>query len=608
MYHQHFIFFKGRLMKKVLLASLFFYFYGGSSLGLSEILYNGESVPWSAAATWDSNGSTIQSSSVSPHTRPNHIRMNLVQKGNYWSAAGYVPKNWNPMDFSTLKSIGFWLKSSSATQLLFQVFDGKTASLPVTIQAVPSYTKFSVPISSLNTNGVNLKTINALVFAISKDGSLTYTVDVDDIETLTCSCVCPCPCPVPTPSPSPVPPTPTPVVPTPSPSPVPIPTPPSPSAGNRESWIWPFNSAVAWSDEFSAIAANSASFTHVSPTFYSMNYPYSSGIVSYVNCPGSAYACTGQGTNNFGTFSNLTGSVSSFNGRTITTQTTVQMFHSLGLKVVPAIYAGAGNGGTDAGVSAILCLTSSTGCPVQTAFISAMVGELVANGYDGYNLDWEMGNGVTSAHSQRFVDFVNALKAAFVKAGASSALVTLDLISPNVVGSWCSGNDGFIDLGLLAKSSIDRIIVEDYPTEWQTRPSQNPGWTAPSSCVQPLQNCYGSASVLDHSHPSGCENSFTAYLTLMCSPNWPDASKIVIGLDASSGGTNPIAGEAFQYINSYGYTKVAVWPDEWPFMSTKSIVPSSANWYSLLKGFLQQGNLSKKMVKEKEVKVKKKKK
>jgi hypothetical protein len=76
---------------------------------------------------------------------------------------------------------------------------------------------------------------------------------------------------------------------------------------------------------------------------------------------------------------------------------------------------------------------------------------------------------------------------------------------------------------------------------------------------------------------------------LICPCSNLPANKIIIGLMSYSSGTNPIAGKVFAAMQSYGFAKVAVWPQlegSYPFLSSNNIVPSQTNWYSLLAQFL----------------------
>jgi spore germination protein YaaH len=302
-----------------------------------------------------------------------------------------------------------------------------------------------------------------------------------------------------------------------------------------------------YATEIATIATNKASFTHVSPAFYSLNYDYLSGVAYYSTCPSSGNAdCTGNGTNNF-------------NGLT-TAQFTAKAT-AAGLATVPLIYAGSENDGSDTGVQNLLNNTSGA----ATAFISAMTAEAVSNGYAGYNLDWEMGTAIDNTYTTKFVTFVNNFKAALAPHGMS---LSVDAIVSNINGTWCSSNDGYLNFAALATSSIDRIIIEDYI---------NTLGTATTTC----QN--SAATVLNATSPVDCDYTLTGMMNLMCA-NLP-TDKIVIGLDADPGSTNPIAGTAFADLKSYGFTRVAVWPQD-PFMDTSGIVPASDNWYTLLQNFL----------------------
>jgi hypothetical protein len=338
-----------------------------------------------------------------------------------------------------------------------------------------------------------------------------------------------------------------------------------------ESWVWPYNSNDGWPPQIKAMDDHAASFTHLSPTFYTVNYgsaAYASGVAHYVTCSDPC-GCSDIGTNNFGKFTGLTGASSSFNNTTITTQTFTTWAHGRGLKVVPAIYGGAGNCGTDTSIDAILCKGSTTVCSAQTNFIDSMVTELVSNGYDGYNIDWET-KAVAGSYARAFVSFVNAFKAALISAGAPDALVTVDALDNNMAGTYCSGNNGFIDLSLLKDSSIDRVILEDY---------YQPLGTATTSCPN---------TPLSSSSPLACSETMTAQLALMCPPNL-SYDKAVIGLMTASSATNPFAGAALSAMKSYGFTKVAVWP-QYPFMNTTGMSPTDAasTWYGLLQSFIAQ--------------------
>ena len=253
----------------------------------------------------------------------------------------------------------------------------------------------------------------------------------------------------------------------------------------------------------------------------------------------------------------------------MTTAAYTKQLASAGLATVPAIYAGSANGGSDTGVENILNNTNGA----ATSFIAAMVQEAVTNGYAGYNLDWEMGSAVGGTYADKFIAFVNTFKAALKPHGMS---LSVDAIVSNINGTWCSGNSGYLDFNKLATSSIDRVIIETYTSTLGT---------AFSSCQ---------AVVLSTSAPAACpvnssgnDVTATGLFNFMCH-NLP-ASMVVIGLETYSTGSNPIAGQAVSIMRQYGMSKIAVWPQiegSYPFLSAQGLVASQADWYSLLKAFL----------------------
>lgn len=326
------------------------------------------------------------------------------------------------------------------------------------------------------------------------------------------------------------------------------------SANVPEAWVWVYGD---WSDSLSSILANANAFTHVSPTFYSLNNSYTAGLPSYATCStnGSDYVCTDAGINSFGG---------------LTTAQLTQRLNDSNLATVPAIYAGAANGGSDQGVQNILDDPNGVGA----RFIASMLGEALSNGYAGYNLDWEMGNGVGSAYADKFVRFVNLFKAALGPHGLS---LSVDAVVNNINGSFCSGNDGYLDFGKLGTSQLDRVIIEAY----------TPVLGGASSACQNL--------TLSTDHPAACplntegtHVTATGLFDYMCS-NLP-AGMVVIGLESYSDGSNPIAGQLLSTMKAYKFNKVAVWPEKeqgYPFLSTHGLSNTDGDWYSLLRNFLR---------------------
>ena len=306
-----------------------------------------------------------------------------------------------------------------------------------------------------------------------------------------------------------------------------------------------------------AITANKASFTHISPTFYSVNYNYQSGVAYYSTCGSGAlggYNCADAGTNNF-------------DGMT-TKQVTAQIT-AAGLKTVPAIYGGGANGGTDTGVQNLLNNTNGA----ATSFIAAMVSEAVSNGYAGYNIDWEVTSTTGSAYADKLVTFLNNFKAALA---VHSMALSFDVIVSNINGTWCSGNNGYADFAKLSASTVDRIIIEDYTAALGTMST---------SCQSAVLS--SAAPIACPLNANGSDVNAIGLFNFMCS-NLP-ASKIVIGLESFSGASNDIAGQEFTAMEGYGFTNVALWPQAesgYPFLSNAGYVPTTSNWYTQLAAFL----------------------
>lgn len=146
---------------------------------VSGPIYNGETVKFSTSSSWDANGSSLRQASAAPFSKPNHLRATLKVK-NWWAAAAYVPKGWQPVALS--ESLSFRAKSSRSHELMVQLQDAnKKVSDLFKINATPAYVKHTIPLSMFT--GVDTSKITAIIFAVSLKGTASYTVDVDDIET-----------------------------------------------------------------------------------------------------------------------------------------------------------------------------------------------------------------------------------------------------------------------------------------------------------------------------------------------------------------------------------------------------------------------------------------
>ena len=221
--------------------------------------------------------------------------------------------------------------------------------------------------------------------------------------------------------------------------------------------------------------------------------------------------------------------------------------HGAGMKLVPLIYGG----NTDYS-------TFLTDSGAQSTFITWLVTEAQTNDYDGWNIDWEP----NSINSMQYVSFLTAAKAAL---HAKNLILTVD------IGGWYiqqCGADG-IDLTKIGPA-VDVAIIEDYAGGEGTAPTTCTG--APSGMV----NCDPDPT-----------SYFGAQLGLMCDIS--PVSAVSIGLIDGSGGSgaNPFLPKALTDIAAIGFTQVAVWPDEDPFLVPTNI-PNGGTWYSNLAQFLAQ--------------------
>ena len=276
-------------------------------------------------------------------------------------------------------------------------------------------------------------------------------------------------------------------------------------------------------------SANPKAFTQVSPDFYQMN----SSVTPQLN------------------------GGSTFDGLSIA-QVAMQV-HAAGMKLIPLMYAGAGNDGTDQYIQDVL--NDSPG-GTQSTFINWLVMEAKTNQYDGWNLDWEVGNTGYTQYGMKYVTFLTAAKAAL---HAQNMILTID------VGDWYvrqCGGDGLIDLTQIGPA-VDAAIIEDYA-----------GGLGPPD---PLSACPGGTPA----SMANCDptNYFGAQLNVMCDVS--PTSSVSIGLiqESDGTGTNSFLDKALDAVSTIGFTSVAVWPDNTPFLSTAG-VPSGDTWYSLLAAYL----------------------
>jgi hypothetical protein len=294
----------------------------------------------------------------------------------------------------------------------------------------------------------------------------------------------------------------------------------------KQSIIWIPTYLGSFAANLKMVTSNPKSFTHVAPDIYQLNFAYTSGPAK------------------------LSGN--SFDGLSV--QQIAQQVHAAGMKLMPLVYAGAGNGGTDQGIQNIL---NDSPAGAQSSFISSMVKEAQTMMYDGWNLDFEVQGTNYSQYGTKYVTFLTAFKAAL---NAQNMILTVEL------GDWFTrqcGGDGLIDLTTIGPS-VDRVIIMDYSGTYGT----------------PVTSCPGKPPA-----QQSCANQFGALMNIMCDVS--PSSAVSIGLIEGSGGsgTNPFLDQALNAVAAAGFTSVAVWPDATPFLNPANI-PGGATWYSLLAGYM----------------------
>jgi glycosyl hydrolase family 18 (putative chitinase) len=298
-----------------------------------------------------------------------------------------------------------------------------------------------------------------------------------------------------------------------------------PPSVNKQSLLWLWQ---GYSGALDTLAANPKAFTHVAPAFYQLNYSYTSGAAQF------------NGGN-------------SFDGMSAAQVT--QKIHAAGMKCAPMVQAGAGNNGVDQGIQNVLDDQPSG---AQSSFITSMVTEAQSNGYDGYNLDWEVNNLFYSDYGQKYLSFLSAFKQAL---NAHQMALSID------IGDWytlqcdASCTTGLVDLTHIGQS-VDSAIFMDY--------SDNLG--------TPGTSCPAVAGLLD------CDN-FSGGLNVMCNVMPPQNVSIGLIAGPGSAGANAYLDKALDDIASYGFSAVAVWPGSSAMPSSQG-VPGGATWYSLLGAFL----------------------
>lgn len=152
-----------------------------SSSLFGQTLYDGETFPFSQGVTFDGNGSKIEESTATPFTPPKHLRA-MIKNVNWWGATGYVFDNYRTIDFTNHILLSFQMRSSQKGILLgVQLHDeaGKNSNF-LRVETDYNYQEINLPIDMFT--GVDLSRITSVIFSVSRSGTNSQVVDVDNIE------------------------------------------------------------------------------------------------------------------------------------------------------------------------------------------------------------------------------------------------------------------------------------------------------------------------------------------------------------------------------------------------------------------------------------------
>jgi hypothetical protein len=154
--------------------------------------------------------------------------------------------------------------------------------------------------------------------------------------------------------------------------------------------------------------------------------------------------------------------------------------------------------------------------------------------------------------------------------------MTLSIVIGEAYIRQCALSEGdplgwdLVDLTQIGPA-VDRVIVMAYGTSLGV-----PDMSCPGGTPSPQASCD--------------DSSFGLMMNVMCDVS--PSSAVSIGLiqgantDKTYGnGTNPFLDQALNAIATVGFTGVAVWPDDTPFLDSTKI-PNGGTWYSLLANYM----------------------
>jgi hypothetical protein len=320
-------------------------------------------------------------------------------------------------------------------------------------------------------------------------------------------------------------------------------------------------SSIGWAvdypaDVLTAIAAHPGAFTHVAVLLYDVG-AYASGVAPFWNTP------AGKDSFEYG----------------LTSAELASKVHAMGLKVLAAVIGGQ-EFGSNQGLVNIL---DDSPPGTQASFVSSMVGEAEAKGYDGYALDLAMGGAPVglvidqALYGAKMVAFLGGFRQAL----HDRKLVLTVAIVPNDVEQSCtSSGSGVLDLTQLGRY-VDLTMLEAYGSSLGSGAS-----ACPATYTDPV-GCY-TGSVF---------GPFANAVDLLCS-NTAQAAQMTVMMNASPSMTNPFAGNALALVQSYGIESVSLFPQintagdggSYAIYDTTGIRPAGTDWFTLLSTFVGGGS------------------
>jgi len=148
----------------------------------AKTLYDGETVLFGLGTTWDTTGSTVAESTLSPYSGTKHIRFTL-KNANYWGAGAYYFSKSGTVDVSNYNTISLSLKSSQAVtaKVYFISGDLNKESKRVDLALTTAYKVFNLDLLGMQQTGFDKSKLKAIIVTTSLGTTVTIRIDADSI-------------------------------------------------------------------------------------------------------------------------------------------------------------------------------------------------------------------------------------------------------------------------------------------------------------------------------------------------------------------------------------------------------------------------------------------